>query len=178
MKALVSIAFLVACGGGKGGAVFDPDGGGSGIQCGGFAGTPCSGDEWCDFGRDDCGGADNTGICKPRPLACDDIFDPVCGCDGEVHPNACDAQAIGVDLDAFGGCKLEPGAFACGPRQCDIASELCHVFGNDIAGEPDGFSCEPLPTGCGSCDCFDNVGCNDQCEGDQTGGFTVTCFGG
>ena len=181
MKWLIGLTLaLVACEHGKGGGMFNPDGG-SGTVCGGFAGTQCPADEWCDFPRDDCGGTDDTGICKPRPIACDDRFDPVCGCDGVVHSNACDGQAVGADINVFGGCPTETGFFGCGARQCEIATEFCRRVGSDIGGEPDSFSCEPLPVGCTSasdCTCLANDACGTQCSGDGATGFTVTCFGG
>lgn len=180
MRWMLSIVVLAACGGGKGGGVFVPDGG-SGLQCGGFAGTACPADEWCDFGRDDCGASDGTGICKPRPLVCGEIADPVCGCDGRIHGNPCDAQALGIDVSAIGGCTADPGFFFCGPRQCAIESQFCQRVGSDIGGEPDGFSCNALPAGCGttpSCACLEGVACTNACEGDAATGLTAVCFGG
>ena len=69
-----------------------------GGTCGGFGGFVCRPDELCDFTEPHyCGGADETGICMPRPTACADILDPACGCDGVTYPNPCYANAAGVD---------------------------------------------------------------------------------
>jgi hypothetical protein len=101
---------LAACEHGKGGGVFDADepdpgfdaSGGSGIQCGGFAGIQCPADEFCDFQPNNCGGTDEQGTCKTRPRACDLLLDPVCGCDGQMHDNACFAAMKGFDVDGVG----------------------------------------------------------------------------
>lgn len=29
-------------------------------------------------------------------------------CDGVMHPHACEAQGLGVDVSGLGGCTLEP----------------------------------------------------------------------
>jgi hypothetical protein len=180
MKWLGLLLLVAACEHGKGGGVFNPDGG-SGSTCGGFGGVQCAADEWCDFAANDCGGADNTGTCKPRPRTCDDNFDPVCGCDGTVHANACEAEALGVDVSAIGSCPPEAGFFTCGPKQCEIDAEFCQRSVSDIGGEPDSFGCGQLPVGCGatpSCDCLANEACGFNCSGDAVGGFTLTCPGG
>src|SRR4051812_22138270 len=97
---------------GSGGA--RPDGGpGSGRPCGGFAGASCSSGEWCDFGRNTCGATDEQGTCRAKPTGCPDLFAPVCGCDGVVHSNECDAQAVGADVNANGSCPVPAGQFAC-----------------------------------------------------------------
>ncbi len=170
-----------ACEHGKGGGGVFPDGG-SGAICGGLAGAQCSVDEWCDFPRDDCGGTDDTGTCKRRPTSCDDSFDPVCGCDGVVHSNPCDAQAVGSDVSVIGSCPSDPGFFSCGAKQCQIDGQYCQRVGSDIGGEPDSFQCNPLPAGCSSvgadCTCLAGEPCGDQCSGDVATGFTVICFGG
>jgi hypothetical protein len=180
MKWLLWILVVAACEGGKGGGTFNLDGG-SGIQCGGFAGAQCPADEWCDFPRDDCGATDGTGTCVRRPLQCGELADPVCGCDGEIHSNPCDANSAGVDLSALGSCPAEPGNFNCGARQCAIDTEFCQRIGSDIGGEPDSFSCNRLPAGCGldpSCACLEGEACANGCEGDATTGLTAICFGG
>ncbi len=171
---------LPACEHGKGGGMVNPDGG-SGAACGGFAGTQCAADEWCDFSRDDCGASDGTGTCKPRPLACDDSFNPVCGCDGIVHSNPCDGQAAGADVSTVGGCPVEAGFFACGSRQCNLGTQYCQRANSDIGGEPDSFACIEQPGGCSvqpDCDCLANEPCGTECSGDAASGFTVICFGG
>ncbi len=181
MKSLVLTMLLVAaCEHGRGGGIFNPDGG-SGADCGGFSGAQCAADEFCDFARDSCGASDETGTCQRRPISCPDLFDPVCGCDGVVHSNSCDAQSLGVDLNANGGCPTSPGKFACGPRECTIADQYCQRVGSDIGGEPDSFQCNSLPIGCNSasgCECVADEPCGDQCSGDGATGFTVICFGG
>lgn len=157
------------------------DGGGSGRPCGGFAGTQCSANELCDFGRDSCGATDESGTCRARPTSCDDQLAPVCGCDGVVHSNQCDANAAGTDVDAFGSCSLPPGEFACGFRSCDRATEYCQRGVSDIGGEPDSFDCRPLPSSCGasaSCGCLTQEPCGDFCDGTASSGLRLTCPGG
>ncbi len=74
--------------------------------CGGFAGFMCGADEYCDFPDGSfCGGADELGICRPRPEVCTQVFDPVCGCDGVDYGNECEANAAGTDAASTGMCN-------------------------------------------------------------------------
>ncbi len=41
-------------------------------------GDDCSATEYCAKLTGRC---DGIGVCKTRPEACDDVYDPVCGCD-------------------------------------------------------------------------------------------------
>jgi hypothetical protein len=158
-----------------------PDGGGSGRACGGFAGTNCAANEFCDFGRDTCGAGDEQGICQLRPSGCNDIFEPVCGCDRVVHSSQCDAHAHGVDLDATGSCPVSSGEFACGFRTCNLETEYCQRGVSDVGGEPDSFECRPLPKTCSlspSCGCTTQEPCGSFCNEASSGGLTLTCPGG
>jgi hypothetical protein len=38
------------------------------------------------------------------PEVCADIFNPVCGCDGQTYPNACEAAASQVGILDLGAC--------------------------------------------------------------------------
>src|SRR5215203_3265144 len=50
----------------------------------------------------------------------------------------------GGDVSAVGSCRLEPGFFQCGTKQCLIDAELCQHSLSDTGG-PDSFACSPLP---------------------------------
>lgn len=71
---------------------------GATVRCGGFGGIQCPDDMYCDFPQNSCGGDDSSGECKPRPTACPEVIDEVCGCDGQIHTNECFANASGVDI--------------------------------------------------------------------------------
>ncbi|MFN0250721.1 MAG: hypothetical protein ACKV2T_27825 [Kofleriaceae bacterium] len=174
IRLLVIGVLLVACNERGMGGRF-PDGGGSGSACGGFAGTSCSSNEFCDFARNSCGATDEQGTCRTRPTACPDLFDPVCGCDGVVHSNVCDANGAGTDVSAIGSCPVPAGEFTCGFRTCDLSNEFCLRTVSDRSGEPDSFSCMPLPAGCTSCGCMTDEPCGDFCDGTAASGLTLTC---
>ncbi len=177
---LVAVFMVAGCpehgkGGGGGGD------GGTGRACGGFAGARCAATEFCDFGRNTCGATDEQGTCRPRPGGCGDIFAPVCGCDNVVHGNECDANAAGVDVNANGSCPIPSGQFACGFRTCTTSEQYCERGVSDIGGEPDTFTCKPLPAACGavaSCSCMTAEPCGSFCAGGGATGITLTCPGG
>ncbi|HKO47447.1 MAG TPA: Kazal-type serine protease inhibitor domain-containing protein [Polyangiaceae bacterium] len=138
---------------GSGGSAGKPTGSGgssgsqpSGASCGGLLGLSCSASEYCAYDPEAaCGAADQTGICTPKPQACDAILAPVCACDGKTYPSDCDAAMNGgTSVAHTGACQPSSGA-SCGglkPASC-AKSEYCNF---------------PISTQCGS--------------GDQTGTCT------
>lgn len=73
-------------------------------ECGGLQGLPCEEGEFCNWTDGSCGAADQLGVCEVIPTACDDVFNPVCGCDDETYSNACEANAAGVSVVSQGEC--------------------------------------------------------------------------
>lgn len=96
---------------------------GTSRTCGGIVGGLCGRSEYCDIvdGARFCGAA---GLCRPRPTACDDVLDPVCGCDGEDYANPCEANAAGTDYVEAGTCG---GTSDCDPDQA-VGEGGCDLF--------------------------------------------------
>jgi hypothetical protein len=94
-----------------------------------------------------------------------------------VHASVCAANAVGVDVAAYGAeaCPTPSGTFRCGSQYCALGEEYCKEQVEQ------GFSCLPLPAECvqsqaQTCDtCFAGgleAGCQDCIEG---AGITVVC---
>ena len=151
------------------------------VACGGKTGATCPATEYCDFPTNSCSVADETGVCKPRPDACPEIYSPTCGCDGKVYGNPCEASGAGVDINDNGTCPAPAGKFACGSTFCDTATSYCVRGTSDIGGEPNNYTCAPLPAGCGAppaCACLAQENCGFMCEAGGSGGLILTCAGG
>ncbi len=74
--------------------------------CGGIQGLPCPEGQLCDLPPGECGGFDLQGVCVQKPEVCpEDVFDPVCGCDGVTYSNDCFRLMAGVQLDHAGECE-------------------------------------------------------------------------
>jgi hypothetical protein len=65
----------------------------------------CSKSEYCAKPIGECEG---DGMCRPRPEACLEYADPVCGCDGITYSNPCFSAASGINLLHQGDCRPEP----------------------------------------------------------------------
>jgi len=73
--------------------------------CGGIGGLPCDADEVCDLRDPTCRIVDLAGTCVPRPQACIEIYDPVCGCDRVTYGNDCLRLSAGATLAHAGACN-------------------------------------------------------------------------
>ncbi|GEM_PF-1544988 len=148
-----------------------------GPGCGGWLG-PCPDAEhqWCDFpDGSTCGAADESGTCRSRPDACDDVLAPVCGCDETTYDNACMANLKGVDVVHEGRC-WDP----CADKVCGDECRLCApddpqcvepavVNFCDLYGQcsPEAPVCkDPLVDGCAPGEIWAEPSCQDPPHGD------------
>jgi hypothetical protein len=89
-------------------------------MCGGIAGIQCPHAQYCSYAPEArCGAGDMSGTCAPKPDACAQMVDEVCGCDDKTYSNACMAAQAGVSVAMKGACAAPPaiadGAL-CGTR--------------------------------------------------------------
>jgi hypothetical protein len=94
------------------------------------------------------GNCDGLGRCVPRPEACPEIYDPVCGCDGLTYENECVAAAAGVNVVHMGAC----GVLGClsnedcfGPDPSGLPTDYCEKAMGDCDGRG---VCVPIPQAC------------------------------
>jgi hypothetical protein len=160
-----------------GGAVTTGGSGGSGggTVCGGLLGAHCADGQFCDFPATAlCGAADGTGICREIPEACQDIYDPVCGCDDQTHGNACYAKMAGVSVASEGEC--ESSTEPCGGLAGGSCPEglYCEYPPDAMCGRADGTGvCQVIPEACDLvyspvCGCDGNTYGN-ECEANMAG---------
>jgi len=93
-------------------------------ECGGFAGLACAAGELCVYPDNTCDLADGMGVCVPQPGACPELWQPVCGCDGQTYGNRCDAIAAGVTIDHVGECGAIANCGGIAGFQC-ASGEVC-----------------------------------------------------
>lgn len=142
-----------SAGSGSGGAPVS-----EGKTCGGLLGSTCSKGLYCDFPlASQCGAADQTGVCKVTPDACDAIYAPVCGCDDMTYSSACTANAAGVSVAAEGGCASGSGGTG-------------STGGTGSGGSSDGKTCGGITGAACPADQYCSFPASAKCgAGDQTG---------
>jgi hypothetical protein len=124
-------------------------------RCGGFAGFVCKSGGLCWYAQGECRVPDAMGTCVAPDGLCPLSYEPVCGCDGVTHGNACEARLAGTSVwyvgacakDACGGtthlgcaagsfCKYDVGL--CGGAEvsgrCAVKSEICPAILNPVCG--------------------------------------------
>ena len=171
---LLLIVAICACNEhGKGGGMVPTDGGTICVE-----NSLCLPTEFCDFDGNDCGAADGTGVCRPRPGGCPDILgQPTCGCDNRVHGSVCDTEASGFDINRNGTCPLPQGAFNCGWFQCNLATQYCRMDPRSVGF----FTCVQMPAVCSgtssTCSCLVGEQCGQLCSGSGATGLKLSCPG-
>ena len=132
----------------------------------------CAKDEYCKLAVDGiCIGA---GTCAKKPQGCTQQYDPVCGCDGQTHGNACGAASKGVNIKSKGACG---GGNPCATIKCGDGNACTADTCDPATGK-----CEfpPMPKG-QPCDDGDKCTLKDACDGAGkcvAGVKDPTCGGG
>jgi hypothetical protein len=80
-------------------------------SCGGPDKLLCEDGRYCQLPSGACLGANATGQCKLPPTSCTSVKSPVCGCDGVIYDNACQAAQAGASITGTATCnKIDAGA--------------------------------------------------------------------
>ncbi len=132
------------CSNGSAGKGSGPTGG-----CGGLLNLMCAQGQYCDSGPH-CGAADDTGVCRAKPTACDLDYSPVCGCNGETYGNACAAQMAGMSVTRAGECGDGSAGEPCGglSSSCDGGLYCNYAIETQCGGEGQAGVCTPMGSGC------------------------------
>lgn len=137
--------------------------------CDGFAGIPCEKGEFCLHPIGSCQVSDEQGVCVEVPEACPEIYQPVCGCDGQTYDNLCFAIQAGAQIDHEGECGQVCGGIIGIP--CD-KGEYCNLGVGNCCCDFQGV-CEIIPEVCPAvwdpvCGC-DGVTYGNACEAAAAG---------
>lgn len=180
------------------------DTGGEPTPCGGLAGETCAAGQYCHWDEAGiCGADDGPGVCKAKPQGCGGVYAPVCGCDGAVYGNPCEANASGTSVGPAGSCgcgglaglPCPTGDFcdlptgSCGlddsSGACASTTELPCAGGTPVCGcngQTYSSDCERMAAGVskksdGACDGIPPGKCRTDTDCDANGGSYCLPFG-
>jgi len=121
------------------------------------------------------------GYCIFDGCACPEVWDPVCGVDGQTYANACFADCAGVPIAFWGECSGQPGE--CFSDLDCPAGTYCELFQDPTMPPEQGGVCLPLPV----MECLADADCPEgfRCEAglcpgmpcDPATGECPTCWG-
>ena len=112
--------------------------------------TSCTENADCDTGEycwRETGACDDPGLCHviPEHCAVSQLYNPVCGCDGNSYDNYCEAHLNAVNVQAMGPC-ISPVAGCADNSECG-EEEYCH---RETGACNDRGECMTMPTDCNS----------------------------
>jgi hypothetical protein len=182
------VTYSNACAADGAGVTVDHEGAcGEPAACDGTTGVTCPADQFCKHADGACG-ADVEGVCTDRPLTCEPIDSKVCACGGIGFPNACYANAVGLNIANTGvcapslACDGATGATCTGGQFCKHADGACGAEVEGVCTDRP-LTCEPIDSPVCACGeigfpnaCYANaVGLNLENTG--TCGAAVACDG-
>jgi hypothetical protein len=123
---------------------------GGGANCGGLQGLTCENGEYCVFPNPSCGAADQLGTCRSQPDVCNDLYAPVCGCDGKDYSSACVAARAGYGISHTGKCDPGVGT-TCGgiaALKCAKGEYCAYELGAQCGATDQSGNCAEVPDAC------------------------------
>jgi len=150
--------------------------------CGGPRDLQCRKTAYCQTPVGRCAGPKQFGTCHARPQICPDVFNPVCGCDGQTYANTCQAARAGTSVAHTGACAppactsnadcaagnfcQQPVGQCGGTGTCTAEPQICPDIFDPVCG-CDG---RTYPNSCNASAAGVNVANTGQCPAQQTCG--------